>query len=141
MDRISIILQDKALIQELMKDNNVVVRVSDAVVDAIGRRCLKISNSVSVDLEKIVRDTIENEFTSGSGYKKKLKPKFHEMITAQVKADARSVISSEMKVFEQEVRDCGLRWREMVRNRLIDFDYEKIIREEAAIIIQSKFGK
>jgi len=141
MDRISIILQDKALIKELIKDNNVVVRVSDAVVDAIGRRCLKISNSVSVNLEKIVRDAIENEFTSGSWYKKTLKPEFREMITAQVKADARSVISSEMKVFEQEVRDCGLRWREMVRNRLIDFDYEKIIREEAAKIIQSKFGK
>ena len=45
MDKISLILQDKKTIEELAKDPEVQIRIKDAIVDALGKRSLKLMNA------------------------------------------------------------------------------------------------
>lgn len=61
-NKLIILLNDKDLISELIKDKDVQVRIKDAVIDGIGRRALKLIN-VHEDFKSGIKTEIDNTVT------------------------------------------------------------------------------
>lgn len=155
MDRISIILQDKTTIEELAKDPEVQIRIKDAIVDALGKRSLKlmnanaeISNAVSTVSTAISREVEDMFFTNGAR-SKTLRSTYKDLIRMEAAAEFNNLVEQEVnaqldgiRTRIQRVCDSGAElWERKVREKIANFDFDKAINEAVQAEVARRLGK
>ena len=139
MDKITIVLQDKKTIEELAKDPEVQIKVKDAVIDAIGKRALKISNLQDEIIEKR-RKELWDFFFDKSWYGRNLKEEFRTEIRNQAKAEFNDLIRNELQEMKKWIKSAIKEKKEAMSKEVESYDIEGIIREGAEKVIKEKFS-
>ena len=137
MDRITILLQDKATIEKLAADPEVKIRIKDAVLDGVGKRALKLAN-ITNDITKAAQREIYNEFFV-DGPTHILKAEYKNLIKKRARTEMNMFLEEEIKECEKELREAIRSWKLEVLEKLNEYDIEKDIREVAAEVIREKF--
>ena len=138
MDKITIVLQDKKTIGELAKDPEVQIKVKDAVIDAIGKRALKISNLQDEIIEKRRKELWDFFFDKG-WYGRNLKEEFRTEIRNQAKAEFNDLIRNELQEMKEWIKSAINEKKEAMAKEVESYDIEEIIREVAEKVIKEKF--
>ena len=155
MDRISIILQDKTTIEELAKDPEVQIKIKDAIVDAIGKRSLKlmnanaeIRNAVST-VSTAIRSEIESQFCDTSSWTKHLKSTYKDLIHKEAAMEFNKLVEQEVNAQLDELRtrirricDSGAElWEKQVNEKIANFDFDKAINDAVQAEVARRLGK
>lgn len=134
MNKITLLLQDKEVINELAQDPDVQIRIKDAIIDGIKLRSLKHFNVV----EDKIKEEMTRELFDGY-YHQRFRVKYQEKIKEGVKPLVSEIISEAQTCCFERINEAFSELHNMVRDRLDSLDIEQLIREEAQKVIEKKF--
>lgn len=134
MNKMTLLLQDKEVVNELAKDPDVQIRIKDAIIDGIKGRSLKHLNIV----EDRIKEEMKRELFDGS-YQQRFRLEYQEKIKMGVKPIVSEIISEAQTCCMERINNAFSELYDMVRDRLDSLDIEKLIREEAQKVIEKKF--
>lgn len=134
MNKITLLLQDKEVINELAQDPDVQIRIKDAIIDGIKLRSLKHFNVV----EDKIKEEMIRELFDGS-WQQRFRVKYQEKIKEGVKPLVSEIISEAQTCCFERINESFSELYNMVRDRLDSLDIEQLIREEAQKVIEKKF--
>lgn len=155
MDRISIILQDKTTIEELAKDPEVQIKIKDAIVDALGKRSLKlmnanaeISNAISTISTAISRE-VEDMFCERGAWSKTLRSTYKDLIRREASEEFNKLVEQEVNAQLDGLRtrirricDSGAElWEKQVNEKIANFDFDKAINDAVQAEVARRLGK
>lgn len=150
MDKISFILNEKATIEKLLDDGDFRVKVNAAIIDGVSKRAIKILNSNAEILGTIkkvsscVADSFRAEFLEKRGYSYVIKEEFDKVIKEEIQIEVKrllyATIREEIKGLDNEVRTEINVYRLNMQRVLKSANFEKILAEEAARILNSKLS-
>jgi hypothetical protein len=137
-NKLTILLNDRELLSEILKDKDVRIRVKDALIDGIGRRALKIMNiddDFRGGIKKMVRETVFMSSAWRSQFSNEFKNIISPMIqsgleqyvkeTLQTHID--NIVSSELEDIYKEVK----KYNQGITRQIIEtYDIEKMIKQE-----------
>lgn len=135
MNKITLLLQDKEVINELAQDPDVQIRIKDAIIDGIKLHSLKHFNVVK---DKIKEEMIRELFDGSC--QQRFRVKYQEKIKEGVKPLVSEIISEAQTCCFERINKAFSELYNMVRDRLDSLDIEQLIREEAQKAIEKKFG-
>lgn len=139
-NKLTILLNDKDLIPELIKDKDVQVRIKDAVIDGIGRRAVKLINAqddFKSGIKRAVRDMIFDKESWGN----KFSIEFEPIIQNEIKSCLENYIKKSMSkhidnVVENHLQEIYAEVKRynhgLSRQILEQYDIEKMIKTEIA---------
>lgn len=139
-NKLTILLNDKDLLSELIKDKDVQVRIKDAVIDGIGRRAVKLINAhddFKSGIKRAVRDMIFDKKSWGN----KFSMEFEPIIQNEIKSCLENYIKKSMyqhidNVVEnhlQEIYAEVKRYNQGLSRQILEqYDIEKMIKTEIA---------
>lgn len=150
MNKVTITLQDKEIINELAQDEQMQIRIKDAIIDGITKRAAKSMN-VNVDIKKIVKEIAEasskeigHEFMTGDYYRKHLKVEWANIIREQCKKEIEAVVKEELTEnladIRQRLNDQLDEWKANIERRINEFDIEKAVEQVATIEIRRRLN-
>lgn len=155
MDRISIILQDKTTIEELAKDPEVQIKIKDAIVDALGKRSLKlmnanaeISKAVSTVSTAISRE-VKDMFCENVSWTTTLKDTYKDQIHREAASMFNKLVEQEvnaqldgLRTRIQRICDTGAElWEKQVNKKIANFDFDKAINDAVQAEVARRLGK
>ena len=151
MNQISFILNEKASIEKMLDDGDFRVKVNAAIIDGVSKRAIKILNSNAEILGTIkkmsscVADSFKQEFLEKKGYSYVVKEEFDKLIKKKIQEEVKRVLYStireEVKSLENEMRSEINIYRLNLQRMLSSANFNKILAEEAARILNSKLSK
>lgn len=136
-NKLTILLNDKDLLSELIKDKDVQVRIKDAVIDGIGRRAIKLINNHE-DFKSGIKIAVRNMIFDRTRYVK-FSEVFEPLIQSEVQKHLEDYIKKSMSqhinnVVEnhlQEIYAEVKRYNQgLSRQILAQYDIEKMIKTE-----------
>ena len=143
-NRITILLQDEKLLEEILKDPDVLLKLKNSVIDRLGKRAVKIAN-VDTQILNSAKNEIETHFfndVSGSRsfYKQlELKDKFKMQFRDIANKELQAVILDELAALRTEYRYFLEERKKEIMKKISEIDIESIIREVAEKVIKEKF--
>lgn len=154
MDRISIILQDKTTIEELAKDPEVQIKIKDAIVDALGKRSLKLMNANAEisdavrTVSELIKKEIINQYCDGTGWSKTLKPEYKKLIADKAATEFNNLyidsllpLLNDLRAKVQRIYDSGAElWEKQVNEKIAHFDFNKVIQEAVQAEVGRRLG-
>lgn len=151
MNTINIILSEKATVEKLLDDGDFRVKVRAAIIDGVSKRAIKILNSNAEILGTIqkmsscVADSFRAEFLEKKGYSYVIKEEFDKVIKKEIQKDVKRIlyatIREEIKDLENDVRKEINNYRLNMQRALSSANFDKILAEEAARILNTKLSK
>ena len=139
MDKITIFLQDKTTIEDLVKDPEMQIKIKDAILDKIGRMALKITN-VTNDIIRAAKSEIRDQFLKEcSFYTPELKDEWETVVRSQAHTEFQEMVNKELKELRIEFRHELHERKEAILKEIEDLDIESIIRDVAEKVIREKF--
>lgn len=95
-NKITIVLNDKDMIEELIKNEETQIIIKDSVKNAIVKRLLNGKNMFNVDsLKEIIRSLIYEKADKGGG--KIIREEFRELIKSTIKRELNEYIEKEVR--------------------------------------------
>ena len=151
MNKITITLQDKEIINELAQDEQMQIRIKNAIIDGITKRAAKSMN-VNVDIKKIVKEIAEasskeigRAFMTGDYYRRHLKDEWANIIREQCKKEIEAVVKEELTEnladIRQRLHDQLDEWKASIERRINEFDIEKAVEQVATIEIRRRLNR
>lgn len=135
MNKLTLILQDKSVIAELAKDEEVKIRIADAVIDGVRKRSSKIMEGIANNISR----EIESRIYEKHSWSKALKPEIKEAIAKEAITIVRNLVSEETKPLREEAIEKLREIRVNLVNTLNCIDLEKLVEKQVRIIIREKF--
>lgn len=151
MNKISISLQDKDIINELAQDEQMQIRIKDAIIDGITKRAAKSMN-VNVDIKNTVKEIaaaasaeLARQFVTGDFYRKHLKEEWAKIIREQCIEEINTVVEEEFKENLEDIRqrlnDRLDEWKVTIERRLSEFDIKKAVEQVATLEIRRRLNR
>ena len=150
MDRLTIVLGDKTTIEELAKDPEVQIKIKDAIIEGIGRKCVKVAMS-SKELKAAVQRVDEVaakafkekflEKGGWGGFSDKLTPEYQEIVQDAVRKAVGKEIEAATKEQLQILTDVVTSFENRVENYLNGLNLDKVIENVATKVIKDKLAK
>lgn len=140
MDKLTVVLQDRTTIMQLMEDPDVQIRVKNAVVDQLGKRALKLSNITS-DILAEVKKNLNEEFIVSKVYYKELKKEYKDKIRHEAQIAFGDIIREELDLMRSEIRMALRDKKAEMLEQINDINLETIIIEVAEKVIKQKLGR
>lgn len=143
-NRITILLQDEKLLEEILKDPDVLLKLKNSVIDRLGKRAVKIAN-VDTEVLNSAKKEIESHFfndVSGSRsyYKQlELKDKFKMQFRDVANKEFQTVMLEELAALRTEYKYFLEERKKELMKKISEIDIESIIREVAEKVIKEKF--
>ena len=152
MNKVSIVLQDKQIINELVNDPDFEIRIKDSIIDGIGKRAVKLmdaNTTIKGVVEKISTaisdEMVKKVFTTDSYYRKKFREEIQERIEQEVSGEFEKCLSNEVRKLrdslESEFREELKQMKKEVSRKLESVDVESLVRKEARDVIEEKLGR
>lgn len=154
MDRLTIVLGDKTTIEELAKDPEVQIRIKDAIIEGIGRKCVKVAMS-SKELKDAVRrvdevaaKTFKEKFLEKggwSGFRDTLTPEYREIVKNAVRTavgnEIEAATKEQLQILTDRVSNVVTSFEHRVENYLNSLNLDKVIENVATKVIKDKLAK
>ena len=139
-NKLTIVLNDKDTLMELAKDPEMQIRVKDAVIDAIGKRALKIANiadTIIADAKKELKDEFfaKDSWGRASG----LKPELAQYVRSEARIEFNNMIADELSKLRNEIKQYFTIRKLEIKDKMENINIESIIREVAEDVIRNKF--
>lgn len=135
MNKLTLILQDKSVIAELAKDEEVKIRIADAVIDGVRKRSSKIMEGIANNISREIESQIYDKYA----WSKALKPEIKEAIAKEASTIVRNLVREETKPLREEAIEKLREIRVDLINTLNCIDLEKLVEKQVRIIIREKF--
>lgn len=137
MNKFTLMLQDREVIKELARDPEIQVKIKNSIVDEVKRRSAKGIDAITNDLSKALKE----EFFDRLGYFQtpKLKPAIKKLLERSIEEIVSEAVLDEKMKIDKLVKDALTEYSAAIRAKLAEIDIDKVIREEAAKIIERKF--
>lgn len=135
MNKLTLILQDKSVIAELAKDEEVKIRIADAVIDGVRKRSSKIMDGIS---DSISRE-IASQIYERNSWSKALKPEIKVAIAKEAIEVVKDLVKEETKPLREEAIEKLREIRVDLIKALDCIDLEKLVEKQVRIIIREKF--
>lgn len=136
MNRLTLILQDKSVIAELAKDEEVKIRIADAVIDGVRKRSSKIMDGISDNISR----EIASQIYERNSWTKTLKPEIKVAIAKEATTVVRDLVREETKSIREEAIEKLRGIRVDLIETLNSIDLEKLVEKHVRIIIREKFN-
>lgn len=154
MDRLTIVLGDKTTIEELAKDPEVQIKIKDAIIEGIGRKCVKVAMS-SKELKAAVQRVDEVaakafkekflEKGGWGGFSNKLTPEYQEIVQDAVRKavgkEIEAATKEQLQILSDRVSDVVTSFENRVENYLNGLNLGKVIENVATKVIKDKLAK
>lgn len=137
MNKFTLMLQDREVIKELARDPEIQVKIKNSIVDEVKRRSAKGIDAITNDLSKVLKE----EFFDSVGYfhTPKLKPAIKKLLERNIDEIVSEAVLDEKNKIDNLVKEALIEYSAAIRAKLAEIDIDKVIREEAAKIIERKF--
>lgn len=140
MDKLTVVLQDRTTIENLVKDPDVQIRVKNAVIDQLGKRALKLSN-VTDDILAEAKKNLNEEFLVSKSYYKELKKEYKKKIRQEARIAFGDMVREELDLMKSEIRMALMDKKAEMLEQINNINLETIIIEVAEEVIKQKLGK
>lgn len=134
-NKLTVLLGNKELLAELIKDEEVQVRIKDAVIDSLTKRFLQKSYVIDAVSEKVMKEI----FIPNGFYDKKIDDKYKE----QIEDIAKTIINDEVYAQTQSLIDRVNSEIKYIKcdtlKKLDKIDVEAIIRDEVRKTVNDHF--
>lgn len=151
MNQINFILNEKETIEKMLDDGDFRVKVNAAIIDGVSKRAIKILNSNAEILGTIkkmssyVADSFRTEFLEKKGYSYVVKEEFDKLIKKELQDEVKRIlgktIREEVSALGDAVRKEISVYRLNMQRALSSANFDKILKEEAARILDAKLSK
>ncbi len=148
-NKLSLILNDPALIAEIAKDPEVQIRIKDAIIDGIGKRAVKLLNanaeiaSVTSTVGQAISREIREQLTNGAGWRTTLKTEYKKIVEETLKDYVKTAALEISKEYSNEIKNRALEsinaWKSQMELELERNNIESIIRDQVNKYMNAKF--
>lgn len=154
MDRLTIVLGDKTTIEELAKDPEVQIKIKDAIIEGIGRKCVKVAmgskelKAAVQRVDEVAAKTFKEKFLEKSGwggFSDKLTPEYQEIVQDAVRKavgkEIEAATKEQLQILIDRVSDVVTSFENRVENYLNGLNLDKVIENVATKVIKDKLAK
>lgn len=135
MNKLTLVLQEKSVIAELAKDEEVKIRIADAVIDGIRKRSSKIMDGIANSISR----EIHSQIYERQSWKAMLKPEIKEAIAKEAENIVRNLVKEETESLRKEAIEKLREIRVDLIKDLHCIDLEKLVEKQVRMIISEKF--
>lgn len=147
-NKLSLILNDPALIAEIAKDPEVQIRIKDAIIDGIGKRAVKLLNanaeiaSVTSTIGQAISKEIRERLTNGESWRPTLKTEYKKIVEETLKDYVKTAALEISKEYSNEIKKRALEsinaWKSQMELELERNNIESIIRDQVNKYMNAK---
>ena len=138
MNKFTLMLQDKEVIKELARDPEIQVKIKNSIVDEVKRRSSKGIDGLMNELTESIRKELFDRVGFYGSYS--LKPSIRKLLENNIENIVRDIILDLKLEIDRKISEEMNKYRASISSRLNEVDISQIIREEAAKIVERKFG-
>ena len=147
-NKLSLILNDPALIAEIAKDPEVQIRIKDAIIDGIGKRAVKLLNanaeiaSVTSTVGQAISKQIRDQLTNGESLRPTRKTEYRKILEETLKDHVKTAALEISKEYSNEIKKRALEsinaWKSQMELELERNNIESIIRDQVNKYMNAK---
>lgn len=136
MNKLTLILQDKATIAEIAQDESVKIRIADAIIDGIRKRSSKVMEGITL---KITKQLVE-EFYERDMWSSRLSEKVRIKISEEASSIVSDIVREETSKLHDQVMKELKELRADMQKRIETMNVEPFIEKYVRQIVREKFN-